>query len=76
MNQRAQFMRHDPKWTHITGVTILGESRSGEAIQIEKNERLMWLPLSQVHHMKRSGHVGGDEITITEWIARKVGLIE
>lgn len=42
---------------------------------IDSHQKTYWIPISQTHSHFESGNKGEDWILITDWIAKKIGLV-
>lgn len=72
-SQKAAYARGNsgPPVT-LKGVTLGKET--DKAILVTHEGKDIWMPLSQVESMVRTKEKGGDEITISAWIAKEKGL--
>ena len=73
--QRAKFVKGLPgEKVLIEGLTILHETEKAIQVKHDAWEEPKWFPLSQVDKILRSGKVGGDALTVSDWIAKKNGI--
>lgn len=56
-------------------VTIKHETENALLIDHEDLDESVWIPLSQISYISRRSK-DTDTVTMTEWVARKVGLCE
>lgn len=65
-----------PKSGHEFAVTFKAETDAAILIYDHASEEEVWIPLSQVEEIHRNRKTGEGTIVISDWIARKTGLIK
>jgi hypothetical protein len=51
------------------------ESEEAVQVVVEETGELIWVPLSQIEEMHFHARTGEGKMTVTDWIARKKGLL-
>ena len=73
--QKGKYVRGLPgEKVLIEGLTIVHETEKAIQVKHDDWDEPKWFPLSQVDKILRSGKVGGDSLTVSDWIAKKSGI--